>query len=215
MPKTKSPVAVSTWPPPSADAVEAVLGVADDVVGVVVAGEQERVGHAHHRQVLVRLAPAVAAARAPVLAGAHEVPHVVGEHAVLDEHVALRGRALVVDRVRAPLACVRAVVDQRDQRRRDELADVAAEHRRVLVDEIGFEPVTARLVEQHATRAALQHDRQLPAGRRTGAQHRERPLGRGAGDLLRVDLVEDLEPERAARAPRCRSACRCRRPPRS
>ena len=138
------------------------------VVGVVVALEQERVGHAHHRQVLVGLAPTVAAARAPVLARAHEVPHVVGEHAVLDEHVALRGRAFVVDRVRAPLARVRAVVDQRDERRRDELADVAAEHRRVLVDEVGLEPVTARLVEQHAAGAALEHDGQLARAARAG-----------------------------------------------
>ena len=43
---------------------------------------------------------------AALLAGPHEVPHVVGEHAVLDQHVALRGRALVVDRERAPLAGV-------------------------------------------------------------------------------------------------------------
>ena len=74
---------------------------------------------------------------------------------------------------------------------------MTAEHRRVLVDEVGLEPVTARLVEQHAAGAAPQHDRQLAARRGPGAQHRERALGRGAGDVFRVDLVEDLEPERA------------------
>ena len=152
----------------------------------------------------------------PSLARAHEVPHVVGEHAVLDEHVALRGRAFVVDRVRAPLARVRAVVDQRDERRRDQLADAAAEHRRVLVDEVGLEPVAARLVEQHAAGAAL---RARPAASRAARAGRRsivtRAARRDARDLLGVDLVEELEAERAARAPRCRSACRCRRPRRS
>ena len=36
------------------------LGGGDDVVGVVLAGEQEGVGHPHHREVAVALAPAVA-----------------------------------------------------------------------------------------------------------------------------------------------------------
>ena len=79
------------------------------------------------------------------------------------------GVAFVVDRERAPLAPVRAVVDERDERRRDELADAVREHRRVLVDEIGLEPVAARLVEQHAARAALQHDRELARRRGHGS----------------------------------------------
>ena len=43
-------------------AVDAVVDAADDVVGIGLAFEQERVRHAHHRQVLVRLAATVAAA---------------------------------------------------------------------------------------------------------------------------------------------------------
>ena len=126
---------------------------------------------------------------------ADEVPHVVGEDAVLDEHVALRRRAFVVDRVRAPLARVRAVVDQRDERRRDQVADATSEHRRVLVDQVGLEAVTARLVEQHATRAALEHDGQSPARGRTCSEHHQRALGSDARHLFGVDLVEQVEPE--------------------
>ena len=123
---------------------------------------------------LVRLAPSVPAAGAPLLPSADEIPHVVGEDTVLDQHVALRRRAFVVDRVRAPFARVRAVIDQGDERRRDQLADPAAEHRCVLLHQVRFESVSARLVEEHPTRAALQHHGQLPAGSRTGVEHRER-----------------------------------------
>ena len=172
---------------------------ADDVVGIVVAREQERVGHAHHRQVLVRLAPAVAAARASVLACPHEVPHVVGEHAVLDEHVALRGRALVVDRVGAPLARVGAVVDQRDERRRDQLADAARgtptrPRRRGRPRARGRTPRgTAR-----RPRRACSTTGSLPRGAgRARSIVSARSRG-GARHLLGVDLVEQLEADRAA-----------------
>ena len=134
---------------------------------------------------------------AALLPRAEEVPHVVGEDTLVDQHVALRRRALVVDGERAPLARVRAVVDQRDERRRDLLADSIREHRPVLLHEVGLEPVPASLVEQHAARAALQHHRQLAARRGTGAQHGERAIGRDARDLLGVDLVEVLEADAA------------------
>ena len=178
------------------DAVEPVRRLADDFVRVLRAGSEERVGHPHHREVLVRLSPSVAAARTPLLAGAYEVPHVVGQHPVLDQDVALRGCALVVDRVRAPLARQATVVDQGHQRRRDLLAHPAPEHRRVPLDEVGLEPVAARLVEEHATRAPLQHDGYLAARCGPGVQLRERPRRGDAGDLLGCVLVEVLEPDR-------------------
>src|SRR3546814_15093362 len=56
-----------------------------------------------HRQVLVGLPAAVAAERPALLEAAQEVPHVVGEDAVLDQHVALAGSALVVDAGGTPL----------------------------------------------------------------------------------------------------------------
>src|SRR5262249_42239771 len=67
-------------------AVDAVRRLAHDLLGVVLAGEKVRVGHAHHREVLVRLPSSVPALFPPLLAGADEIPHVVREHAVLDEH---------------------------------------------------------------------------------------------------------------------------------
>ena len=96
--------------------VHPVIGLADDLVRVVGAVQHERVGHAHHREVVVALAAAVARRVAALLASAQEVPHVVGEDPVLDQDVALRGMALVVDADRAPLAAHGAVVDERDQR---------------------------------------------------------------------------------------------------
>src|SRR5581483_9999440 len=56
-------------------AVQAVGGGGDDVVGVGPAGQQVGVGHADHRQRLVRLPPAVAARLPAVLAGPEQVPH--------------------------------------------------------------------------------------------------------------------------------------------
>ena len=155
---------------PAAEAgdVHAVLGRADDVVGVAGAVGDERVRHPHHRQVHVALAPAVAARRPALLARPEVVPHVVGEDAVLDEHVALRRVALVVDRERAPLAGHRAVVDDGDERRGDELADLAGVHAGALGDVVGLEAVAARLVEQHAAGAVLDDDRHRARRRRAG-----------------------------------------------
>ena len=103
-------------------------------------------------------------------------------------------------RERSPLAPVRAVVDQRHQRRRDELTHVAREHRRVLVDVVGLETVAARFVEQHAAGAAAQHHRDLArsarAPRRAASSARVaavRPTCSG------MDGVEQLEAHRAAR----------------
>ena len=110
----------------------------------------------------------------------------------------MRGRAFVVDGEGPPLACVRAVVDERDERRRDEVTDASREHRPVLLHEIGFEPVAARFVEQHSTRAALQHHRQFPCRCGSGAEHRERTLRRGARHRFGIDLVEELETDAAS-----------------
>ncbi|GIU86329.1 MAG: hypothetical protein KatS3mg009_0844 [Acidimicrobiia bacterium] len=180
-------------------AVDAPVDAADDRVRVGVAGEQERVRHAHHRQVPVALPAPVAAARPALLARPQQVPHVVGEDAVLDEDVAPRGVPLVVDRERAPLARVGAVVDEGDARRRHPLADLPGEHRRVLRDVVGLETVAAGLVEQHTARAAAQHDGQLARRGRHRVEERHRASRGAAGDLLGLDVVEQLEAERAAR----------------
>ncbi|MFM7525944.1 MAG: metallopeptidase TldD-related protein [Actinomycetota bacterium] len=50
-----------------------------------------------------------------VFACAQVIPHVVGEHTVLNQHVALRWVTLIVDTDGTPLGGHRAVVDQRDE----------------------------------------------------------------------------------------------------
>ena len=74
---------------------------------------------------------------------------------MIDQDVAPGGMPLVVDRDRAPLAAVGAVVDDRHVRRRDLFAGTILEHARVFQDVIGFEAVPARLVEQHAAAPRL------------------------------------------------------------
>ena len=147
----------------------------------------------------IALSPSVPARRAALLAGAYDVPHEIGEHAVLDQHVALRGVTLVVDRERSPLVRVAAVVDQRDERRCDVLPHLTFEHRRVLEDVVGLESVAARLVEQHAARAALQHNGKAARGSRHGFEQRECALRGAAADIFRSERVEQLEAHRAPR----------------
>ncbi len=133
MPNTKSPVAVLTCPPPRCADVDASVGrTATISSGVVGARQQVGVGHAHHRQALVGLAPAVARAGPTFLAGAQEVVHVVAEDAVFDEDVALGRAALVVDGEAAPLLGHGPVVDEGDQRPGHPLTRRALEHRGAL-----------------------------------------------------------------------------------
>ena len=106
--------------------------------------------------------------------------------------------ALVVDRQRAPLAGHRAVVDDGDERRGDELAGLARVDAGALGDVVGLEAVAAGLVEQHATGAVLDHDRHRPRRRRAGAELGDRLAGGVARELLDVDGVEDLEADRVA-----------------
>ena len=99
---------------------------------------------------------------------------------------------------RAPLAGHRAVVDDGDERRGDELAGLAAVHAGALADEVGLEAVAARLVEQHAAGAVLDDDGHRARRRRAGVELGDRLAGGVAGQLLDVDGVEDLEPDRVA-----------------
>jgi hypothetical protein len=121
--------------------VQAAVDRADDVLGRVLAGEHERVRHARHREVREALAPAVARER-----HAHErrvllVLQVAAEDAVLDQHRALRRRALVVDVERAAPRRDRAVVDDGAELGRDARADAVRERRRALAVEVAFEAV--------------------------------------------------------------------------
>ncbi len=173
--------------------VHAVVGGADDLLIVVGTTHHVGVRHPHHRQVAVALPPPVATERLALLACPNEVPHVVREHSVLDQHVALRGMTLVVEPDRAPLARHRPVVDQRDVGGGDLLADLAGVHTRPLGDGIGLQPVATCLVEQHAAATALDDDRHRPRGSRPGFKLRRRHPRCVAGQRLDVDAIERLE----------------------
>ena len=178
--------------------VHAVVGRGHDAARVALATHQVGVGHPHHRQVLVALAPTVAGPRASLLAGPQVVPHVVGEDAVLDEDVALGGRALVVDGVAAPLLGHGPVVDERDQRRGHLLAEAALEHRGALVDQVLLQPVAAGLVEQHpAPTGGPMTTGSVPEGAGRAASLVMARRAGGAGDVLDLVAVEQLEPDGA------------------
>ena len=105
------------------DGVEPALDRAQDVLGILVAGQHEGVRHARHRQVRVALAAPVARGLHAHQARVEPVLQVAAQDAVLDQHVALGGRALVVDVERAAPARQRAVVDHGDALGGDALAE--------------------------------------------------------------------------------------------
>src|SRR5690606_26990767 len=91
------------------------------------------------------------------------VLHISLENAVLDEDIFLRWRTLVVDAERAAApapdgACKAPVVDHGDAWCCDALADPPGKGARTLAIEIALQPVTDRLMQQHAGPAgAEQH----------------------------------------------------------
>ena len=116
-------------------------------------------------------------------------------------HGAAGRRAFVVDRQRAAPLLHRAVVDDRNARRRDALADAAGESRGALAVEVAFEAVADRLVQQHAGPAGAEHDRHF-AGRRGDRFEVGQRLGEGDVDrAVPLRLVEQVVVEIAAAKP--------------
>ena len=134
----------------------------------------------------------------PSLRARMQVPHVVGEHAVLDEHVPLGGVTFVVEAERAPLSGHRAIVDERDVLGRDLLTDLAGVDAGALGDGIGLQSVAAGLVEQHAATPPLDDDGHRSRRRRSGRQFGRRHARCVAGESLDVDAVERLETDGVA-----------------
>ena len=93
---------------------------------------------------------------------------------------------------------VATVVDERDERRRDRLAHLTLEHRRVLQDVVGLETVTARLVEQHAARARFSTTGIRPDGAGTASSNVSAVFAGLPADVLGRKGVEELEAHRAA-----------------
>src|SRR5689334_11557083 len=175
------------------DRVEAALHALDQLLGGGVALAEVGVGHARHRQVAERLAPAVAGGRHAVLAGAQQVVEVGGELAALDHGGLLGGRALVVDAVGAPLAGLAAVVVGDQPGLGELLAQLPRVHARALLDRVRLQAVPHGLVQQHAPEAVAHHNRHATARGVDRVEHGQR-LARGRlGHLLRI-VGHKLEP---------------------
>ena len=159
------------------------------------AGQHVGVGHPRHDVVGVGLAPAVAGGRHAHQAGVLAVLHVADQDAVLDQHVAAGGRALVVDGERAAPLGHGAVVDHGDAGCGDALAQQAGEGRGALAVEVALEPVAHRLVQHHAGPAGAQHHGHL-AGR---CRHRLQPQP-GLAQRLVGDAAPPARPRAAGRA---------------
>ena len=101
------------------DRVDPLVDRTDDLLLIKGAGQHVGVGHARHRRVGKALAPAVPRRRDAHKPGIHPILHEPGQDAVLDQHVALRGRPLVVHGYRA-------AAGRRGSRRRSRLPPGAA-----------------------------------------------------------------------------------------
>jgi hypothetical protein len=134
------------------------------------------------------------------LPGADQVGQVVGADAVLEQHRALRRGALVVEGVGAPGALHGGVVDAVEALHPDPPALLAVVDGGLLGDQVGLHAVAGGLVEQHPAVARGDHHRHLARRRRPAGEHGDRPPGGVAGDQLGGELVEQLEPLRAAGA---------------
>ena len=111
----------------------------------------------------------------------------------LDQHGALRGRALVVHRGGAALVGIGAVVDHGDQIARDLLPDPAGVHRETFQVEIRLETVADRFVDEGSAGLAGKHDRVRAGRRRLGANVQDRAASRVARGLLDRFVGEHLE----------------------
>ena len=116
--------------------------------------------------------------------------------------------ALVVDVDRAARVVDGAVVDDRAQRRRDPLADLAGVVRGLLAVEVGLQAVADRLVQQDPRVAGAQHHLHRAGRRVDGVEHGDRQARRLAPVLLGAlpGAREVLHAEAPARRPSGRPA---------
>src|SRR5262249_4132357 len=145
----------------------------------------------------VRLAPPVARGRFAHEARVETVLHVAAQDAVLDEHVAARRRALVVDVERAAAIGDRAVVHHGDELGDDLLTDASGERGDAFAVEIALQAVPDRFVEQDAGPAWTEHHCHR-ARRRVHGRELERGLPRGLDGEALPALGLEVEVERHA-----------------
>ena len=105
----------------------------------------------------------------------------------------LRGLSLVVEVVRAPAVRDRRVVDPVDQLARAPFTDERAIHGRLLVDGIGLQRVSDRLMEQDTPAAVRDDDRHLAGRRGDRVEHRDGAGRRSFGRDARGMGVEELD----------------------
>jgi hypothetical protein len=91
-----------------------------------------------------------------------------------------------------------AVIDQCDERAGDLLTHPAGEDRRGLGDEIGFEAVSTRFVEQDTTAARANHNSLCATRCWACAQFGDRTICRSAGHLGDIVIVEHFEADRTS-----------------
>ena len=126
-------------------------------------------------------APPVAGGRNPHQPGVLPVLHEADQHAILDQDVAARRRAFIIDGDRPAPVGDCAVVQHRHAARRDLLPHQPREGRGLLAVGVALKPVTDRLMQQDAGPAGAKRHIHHPRGRIDGAQ------------------VDQRDPERLAR----------------
>ncbi len=176
----------------------------DDFGRVHVAGGHVGVGHARHRLVRVGFAPSVAGGRHAHQPGVLAVLHVADQLAVIDQHVAVGRRALVVDGQRTAPFADGAVIDHGDALGSHLLAHQAGEGRRLLAVEVALQPMADCLVQHHARPAGGQHDVERAGGRGDRLEIDQRLPQRLVGGVLPAvlgdELAETLAPAHAVGA---------------
>ena len=140
----------------------------------MLAAQHERIGHARHGQMRKGLTPAIARHRHLHQPCIQRILQIALQHAVLDQHVALRGIALVIDIERTAPVRQRAVIQHRHPLGRHPLTNAPGKHRRLLAVEIALQPVAHRLVQQHPGPARPQHHAQHATRRRPRLQIHQR-----------------------------------------
>ena len=134
--------------------------------GSLVARHHVRVGHARHGNVLITFAGGRCRVVAVVQQAARQlVRQVAAQHAVLDQHILLRGHALVVDIQRSAPVLNRAVVDDGAKLAGHLLPDAAAERRDTLAIEVGFKPMPHCFVQQDSRPSGTEHHGHLASRR--------------------------------------------------
>src|SRR5882672_11264700 len=182
--------------------IDPTLHASEDLVGVVRAGQEDRVGHPGHRRAREALAPTVSARFQVKVARAQAVVHVADELALLDEGAAPRLVALVVHVDGAATLQERRVVHDRAQFAGDVVTDLARIVARPFSVEIGLQPVAHGLVKQDAAVARRQYDLHLTCGRVVRGEHRDRLPSGFASMPHRALALEVTHPGASAPAAR-------------